>query len=149
MEIENAHVDNVVFDHRGVVVIVSGIARLFIPRVEGDPEPPRGGAKLIRLPIKKGEIRYIGGELYAVSPWKQKAYEARILSMKGTKQNFQLWGTSAVIEGGHVVRIITRIATHLIPEKSEARFAIGRLPELEERKNLGPTAPDEKNKQLR
>ncbi|MGI9387933.1 MAG: hypothetical protein ACR2OX_10930, partial [Methyloligellaceae bacterium] len=46
MEIEKAHIDDVIFDHRGVVLIVSGIAKLAVPRVKGDP-PAEGAAKFI------------------------------------------------------------------------------------------------------
>lgn len=112
---KEAHIDDVIFDHRGLVLIISGIAKL----------------KGVSLPMKKAELRYLGDRLSAVSLAGRKAYLARIKAMKGTTQDFQLWGTSVVIEGGHLVRVVAQSASHLKPKKGERRFDIDRLFELE------------------
>jgi hypothetical protein len=131
IEFDRAHVDNVAFDYRGAVLTVSGTAKLFVPKVPEDPKEG-GNAKWVTLPAAQAEIRYLGGELYAVSLSGRQHYEERILALKGTVQHLQMWGTTAVVEGGHLSKVTARVVFPLIPLEGERRFAIDRLEELTE-----------------
>jgi len=142
IEFDAAHIDDVVFDHRGVVLIVTGAAKLYVPQAVDD-SPGGGYPGWIAIPAARAEVRYLGGELYAVSYSGQRHYEERIRSLAGTVQHLQLWGTTAVIEGGHLGKVTARVVSELIPVKGERRFAIGRLPELEEEHAAGTNAADQ------
>jgi hypothetical protein len=52
--------------------------------------------------------------------------------MNGTEELFQMWGTVATVQGGHVTHITARLVGALIPVKGERRFAQDRLEELSE-----------------
>ncbi len=126
MWIDKAHVLDVVFDNRGVVVTLSGEATLVASRSKSGKN---SRARFVKLPMKTAQLRYLGGELYAVSD--EEMYRARLRAMKGTEQSFQLWGTTAVIEGGYLTRVTARIVSGLMPQNGERRFAVERLNELE------------------
>ena len=128
---EKAHIEKVVQDHRGIVLTVSGVVKLFVPMVEGDGGKS-GDAKWITLPMKSGEIRFIPGEVHVPTAAGSKKYFERIQAMKGTEQLLQMWGTEATIEGGHVAHITARDVHPLFPQKGERRFNIDRLGELDE-----------------
>jgi hypothetical protein len=125
IEMEKAHIDQVVEMQGGIVVLrVTGSVKLYVPDVEGD--------HWVTLPMKSGELRYLGDELHAVSYEGSKRYEQRIQDMKGTEQLFQMWGTVATVQGGRVTHITARLVGPLIPVKGERRFAQDLVEELTE-----------------
>lgn len=131
IQIDKAKIEDVAVDHRGVVLRVSGIARLFVPKVEGDVVA-KGEATWISLPMKSAEIRYLYSKIYLPSSNGLATYKARIEAMKGTEQLLQMWGTQATIEDGHVTRISTQSVNALFPQKGERMYSIDRLEELRE-----------------
>ncbi len=131
VEMEKAHIDAVEFDHRGVVLTVSGTVKLFVRKTAED-DAASGNAKWVSVPMKAGEIRSRGSELYALGLAGRDRYEQRIRALKGTEQLLQMWDAEAAMEGGYVTRISARLIGVLIPQKGERRFAIDRLEELSE-----------------
>jgi len=129
LEIQDARVEKVVHDHRGVVLTVSGVVRVMTPLIEGD-NPEGGFGKWVTLPMASGEIRYLGGELYALSADGRGEYVKRLKAMEGTEQRLQMWGTEAAIAGGHITRITARVVGVLLPRRGERRFDYERLEEL-------------------
>lgn len=128
---EDARIEKVVHDHRGIVLTVTGTVKLFVPKVEGDA-PEGGNAKWITLPMASGEIRYLGGELYAPSADGNDAYLKRLKAMEGTNQLLQIWGSEATVAGGHITHVTARVVGVLLPREGERRFDYGKLEELSE-----------------
>ncbi len=121
IEMVNARVEKVAQDHRGVVLTVTGIVKLFVKKVEGD-DPSEGNAKWVAIPMESGEIRYLGTAIDAVSPKGKREYHARLKAMEGGNHLLQMWGTQATVEAGHVTRVTARDVGVLIPKEGERRF---------------------------
>ena len=126
IQLDQATIDDVTIDHRGVVLTVSGAAKLFVPKVKGD-DPEGGNAKWITLPAKGTQIRHLGSVIDTVSASSQAAYEKRLKALKGTRQLLQLWGTTATVEAGHLSHVSARDVNVLRPVKKERRFDSDRL----------------------
>lgn len=131
VQIDKAKIDEVAVDHRGVVLRISGIVKLFVPKVEGE-SVAGGQATWISLPMKSAEIRYLHGRLNLPSADGFVTYKERIDAMKGTEQTFQMWGAEVTIEGGNVTRISSREVNTLTPLKGERMYSIDRIEELKE-----------------
>jgi hypothetical protein len=131
IEMPKARIENIVHDHRGTVVTVTGTVKLFVAKTEQD-DPKGGNAKWVTLAMKSGEIRYLGDELHALSASGSEKYFQRLNKLKGTEQLLQMWGTDTTIAGGHVTHITARLVSALLPERRERRFASDRLEQLSE-----------------
>lgn len=129
LEMEDAEIHEVVRVHGGVVLRVSGVVKILTSKVEGD-EPEGGNGKWVTLPMEKGEVRYLGGELYSLSLSGRKSYEERIEALAGTTEHLQMWGTTVILHGGQVSQITARLVGALMPGKGERAFDTGRLGEI-------------------
>jgi hypothetical protein len=71
-----------------------------------------------------------GNQLYALSLSGADKYEKRLKSMVGQKVFVQIWGATLTIQAGRVVQINGGDVSLLRPQKGEAAFDLGRLPEI-------------------
>ena len=133
VEMDKAHIDDVVFDERGLVLKVTGTVKLFAAKTSED-DPANGNAKWVTLTMHGGEIRYHAVNLDATTLAGYDKYRERIQSMKGTDQHIQMWGTEATITGGSLVTLITTNSGYpLTPVGDERRF---RWEDLKDREDL-------------
>ena len=122
IELDKAHIDDVVFDERGLVLKVTGTVKLFATKTPED-DPVHGNAKWVTLTMRGGEIRYHAVNLDATSSAGYDKYRERMQAMKGTDQHIQMWGTEATITSGSLVTLITTNSTYpLTPIGDERRF---------------------------
>ncbi len=104
VEIEKAHIDDVVVGPTGLVLRVTGTAKLYVLKTSEDGNQGHE-AKTVTIPIESGEIRCFHPIMPfdKIMPWDGR--DEAVLKLKGTVQHIQLWGATIIVEGAVVTHI--------------------------------------------
>ena len=104
MEMDKAHIDDVVIAEGRAVLRVTGTVKFSVLKTTED-DAKDGNAKWVTMVMNSGEIRC---HQRLVSFGKFDWYEdylKELQKLKGTDQHLQMWGTSAIVEMATVTHI--------------------------------------------
>ena len=126
VEMEEALVEKIEKTPAGWVVFISG--PMLVPIITSNN--PESGALATLYADKARVMVPVGNQLYSLSLSGADSYEKRLHSMVGKKTSIQMWGATLTLEAGRVVQIVAGDVSLLRPNKGEAAFDLGRLPEI-------------------